>query len=336
MTRRIPGVADIRRRLGYATQPAPPAPPRAEPDDERPPPAVDDAPPVASLRRPGIGGFLVRHPLVSVTALLTAVLAAFSGLWTQGALLIDGPGIALYVRLATDYVQAIGRVPYWVPEMWSGAPVWALAPSLPAMLLVPVASVFGPAVAVKAAIVAFQVIGGVGAYVLARSIWGRSPANLVAALVYTLHPFVISHGALAGAETASGVLAALPWLVWSLRLGLRGEGTRYVVAAGFLAGFSVIHQAELAYGLLILCVLLVVAEAGRLRSLESSVPVRRVLGRAAGVGGLALALAAHWLLPFAALGKWFVLSPPELVKGELYNGIGASVGREIGIFFSRT
>ena len=203
---------------------------------------------------------------MSVTALLTAVLAAFSGLWTGGALLIDGPGIALYVRLATDYLTAIGRVPYWVPEMWSGAPVWALAPSLPAMMLVPVASIFGPAVAVKVAILAFQVIGGVGAYVLARSIWGRTPANLVAALVYTLHPFVISHGPLAGAETASGVLAAVPWLVWTLRLGLRGEGTRYVVGAGFLAAFAVIHQAELAYGLVILCVVLVVGEVGRLRA----------------------------------------------------------------------
>ena len=272
---------------------------------------------------------------MSVTALLTAVLAAFSGLWTGGSLLIDGPGIALYVRLATDYLTAIGRVPYWVPELWSGAPVWALAPSLPAIMLVPIASVFGPAVAVKVAILAFQVIGGVGAYVLARSIWGRTPANLVAALVYTLHPFVISHGPLAGAETASGVLAAVPWLVWTLRLGLRGEGTRYVVGAGFLGAFAVIHQAELAYGLAILCVVLVVGEAGRLRSIGSAVPVRTLMARAAAVGGLAVALSAHWLLPFLQLGKSFVLSPPELVEGELYNGIGASVGREIGIFFTR-
>ncbi len=340
MTRLIPGIEDIRRRLGYATQSPRPAPPPAPapPADRTPAPSPSPAPePEAEdRRRPrGLAATLVRHPLVSVTGLLTAVLAVFSGLWTRGALLIDGPGIALYVRLATDYVAAIGRVPYWVPEMWSGAPVWALAPSLPAMLLVPAASVFGPAAAVKVAILAFQVIGGVGAYVLARSIWGRSPANLVAALVYTLHPFVISHGPLAGAETASGVLAAVPWLVWSLRLGLRGEGTRYVVAAGFLAAFAVIHQAELAYGLVIMCVVLVAAEAGRRRSIGSTEPIRKVLARAAAVGGLTLALVAHWLLPFLALGKTFILSPPELVEGELYNGIGASVGREIGIFFTR-
>jgi hypothetical protein len=338
LTRLIPGVGDIRRRLGYATRPPPPSPAPAapatlEPAPARPPPG--EVEPDSDDRPRGLARSLVRHPLVAVTALLTGVLAAFSGLWTGGSLLIDGPGIALYVRLATDYLTAIGRVPYWVPEMWSGAPVWALAPSLPAIMLVPVASVFGPAVAVKVAILAFQVIGGVGAYVLARSIWGRTPANLVAALVYTLHPFVISHGALAGAETASGVLAAVPWLVWTLRLGLRGEGTRYVVGAGFLAAFAVIHQAELAYGLVFLCVLLVVGEAGRLRSIGSTVPVRRLLARAAAVGGLTLALAAHWLLPFLSLGKSFILSPPELVKGELYNGIGASVGREIGIFFTR-
>ena len=342
MTRLIPSVGDIRRRLGYATQPPRPAPsptttpppPSGAPPAPRPEPAPAPAPAVEDRPR-GLARTLVRHPLVSVTALLTAVLAAFSGLWTGGALLIDGPGIALYVRLATDYLTAVGRVPYWVPEMWSGAPVWALAPSLPAMMLVPVASIFGPAVAVKVAILAFQVIGGVGAYVLARSIWGRTPANLVAALVYTLHPFVISHGPLAGAETASGVLAAVPWLVWTLRLGLRGEGTRYVVGAGFLAAFAVIHQAELAYGLVILCVVLVVGEGGRLRAIGSTVPLRTLLGRAAAVGGLALALTSHWLLPFLQLGKSFILSPPELVEGELYNGIGATVGREIGIFFTR-
>ncbi len=338
MTRRIPGVDDLRRRLGYATTPTrPPAP--APPSPKRPPPtptrpAADDAP--APDRPRGAAHTIARHPVASVTALLTVTLAAFSGMWTQGALLIDGPGISLYVRLATDYVTAIGRIPYWIPEMWSGAPVWALAPSLPAILLVPVASVFGADVAVKVAVLAFQVIGGVGTYVLARSIWGRTPANLVAALVYTLHPFVISHGVLAGAETASGVLAAVPWLVWSLRLGLRGAGTRYVVIAGLVTGFAVLHQAELAYGLAILCGVLVLAEIGRLRSTGSSVPVRRVLVRAAAVGGLAVGLAAHWLLPFRALGRSFVLSPRELVQGELYNGIGASVGREIGIFFSRT
>jgi len=338
--RPIPGVEGLRRRLGYATPPTvrpasrPAEQPTAAPDPAPGPP--DDSPVEPPLWAPGLAGGVARHPIASVTALLTALLAAFSGMWTGGSLLIDGPGIALYVRLATDYVTAIGRVPYWIPEMWSGSPVWALAPSLPALMLVPVASIFGADVAVKVAVLAFQVIGGVGTYVLARSIWGRTPANLVAALVYTLHPFVISHGVLAGAETASGVLAAVPWLVWSLRLGLRGEGTRYVVVAGLVTGFAVLHQAELAYGLAILCGLLVVSEVGRLRSTGSSSRLGPVIGRAAAVGGLALGLAAHWLLPFRAMSRWFILSPPELVEGELYNGIGASVGREIGIFFSRT
>ncbi|MEA2717358.1 MAG: hypothetical protein QOI99_1675 [Actinomycetota bacterium] len=358
MSRRIPGVADIRRRLGYAPRPALPSAPSLPSEPARGPASEPIEGPDAEWdgdaewegdggtqeageeavprSRDRLAAMVVRHPVASVTALLTAVLTAFSGLWTGGSLLIDGPGIALYVRLATDYLAAIGRVPYWIPEMWSGSPVWGLAPSLPALMLVPVASVFGADVAVKVGVLAFQVAGGVGTYVLARSIWGRTPANLVAALVYTLHPFVISHGVLAGAETASGVLAAVPWLVWSLRLGLRGEGTRYVVIAGLVSAFAVLHQAELAYGLAILCAVLVVSEVGRLRSIGSTGQVRRVLGRAAAVGGLALGLSAYWLLPFRALSRSFVLSPPELVKGELYNGIGATIGREIGIFFSRT
>ncbi len=44
---------------------------------------------------------------------------------------------------------------------------------------------------------------------------------------------------------------------------------------------------------------------------------------------------AYWLLPFATLGRSFILSPPELVQGELFNGGAARVGQEIGMFFGR-
>ena len=287
------------------------------------------------LRSP-LAKLVARRPVAAMAVLLTVLVAAFSGLWLHGSLTLDGPGTTLYVRLATGYLGSIGRVPYWMPEMWGGAPVWALAPSLPVFLLVPVASVFGAGASVKVAILAFQVLGGLGTYVLARSIWGRTAASVVAAIVYALHPFLVSHGALTGSETALAVLAAVPWLAWSLRLGLRGDGTRHLVAAGLIAAFAVLHQAEYAYALVLLCGLLILAEIGRLRGIDSTESAWDVLKRAAVVGGIAFGGVAFWLLPFITLGKSFVLSPPELVRGELSWGLGGNLGREIGVFFTRT
>ncbi len=279
---------------------------------------------------------ITRRPVAAMAALLTVIVAAFSGLWLRGSLALDGPGTTLYVKLATDYLSSIGRVPYWMPEMWGGAPAWALAPSLPVLLLVPAASIFGADVSVKLAILAFQVLGGLGTYVLARSIWGRTAASVVAAVVYALHPFLISHGALIGSETAMAVLAAVPWLAWSMRLGLRGDGTRHLVVAGLIAAFAVLHQAEYAYALVLLCGLLILAEIGRLRGIDTTQSAWDVIKRAGVVLGIALGGIAFWLLPFLTMGRSFVLSPPELVRGELAWGLGGSFGREIGIFFSRS
>src|SRR5436305_12520728 len=66
---------------------------------------------------------LARSRLAAFVALAAAVLG-YAGAWTRGALLIDGPGIAVYVRLVLDHLSAHGRVSYWLPEMWVGTPVW--------------------------------------------------------------------------------------------------------------------------------------------------------------------------------------------------------------------
>ncbi|HVF13356.1 MAG TPA: hypothetical protein VM942_02085, partial [Acidimicrobiales bacterium] len=340
--RPLPGVEDIRRRLGYAapptSRPLRPAAPTAEPTAGEPMQPVPARPP-DPLRAPasGVADVAARHPVVAVAVLLSVVTAAFSQLWTRGALVIDGPGNALYLRLSTGYVGAIGRVPYWFPEMWAGAPPWALAPSFPATVLIPLASVIGADVAIKVGILVLQVAGGVGTYVLARSLWGRTPACLVAAIVYTLHPLVIAHGALAGSEPATGVVAAIPWLIWSMRRGLRGDGPGFLVFAGVAAAFAVLHQAELAYALALLCLLLVLGELRRSYSGHSPTTAGKLLGRAGVVVGIALGLVAHWLVPFVAIGRWFALTPPELVRGELFfNGSAALVSREIGVFFQRS
>ena len=261
------------------------------------------------------------------------VVLAFSRLWRSGQLTLDGPGVSMYLRLAVDSLRT-GSIPYWTPDMWAGAPVWGLLPSFPQVSLVPLAMLLGPEGAIKLATLGFQVAGAWGTFVLARSLWGRhSPAPLVAGVVYALHPLVVSHGAFFGHEPTLGVLAATPWLVWSFRLALRGDGAPYVALAGLLAGFAVLYQAEHAYGLAVLCALMLVVNLAQARTAGRG---RRgpdgVLVRAAAVALIGLGVSAHWLLPFLSLAKSFVLSPPELVRDFL---ITNPLSREPGAFLRR-
>lgn len=292
----------------------------------------------------GGGGGRLRSLLTGTPgafAALAGLVVAFTGGWVRGALVIDGPGIAVYVRLALRYLRADGRIPYWLPDMWAGSPVWAIGPSLSAVMLVPLAAVFGPEGAVRAGIVVLQVVGAWGAFVLARALWRSTPAALVAGVVYGVGPLVISHAALSGSESTMGVIAAAPWLTWTLRQGLRGHGTRYVVASGCIAAFAVLHQAEYAYGLALLGLFQVVGELTRIRSGEAArqrtaEDLRLVLVRTALAGAICLGLIAHWIFPFLSLADSFVLSPPELVVGEMLRGVGHAVGMEMGYFFRRS
>lgn len=271
-----------------------------------------------------------------VPAFLALAVAAFSGLWRAGALVLDGPGMSLYVGLAKDYLVADGRVPYWVSEMWGGTPTWALVPSVPVLMLVPLAAAVGADVAVKIAILALQVVGGWGAFVLARSLWGRTPAALVAGLVYALHPLFVAQGALGGSETSAAVMAAVPWFTWSLAKGLRGEGRRYLVAAGLVSALAVLHQPESVWPLAVLGGCMLAMELGRVRSGEAASRAGQVVARMGVVVGISLGAMAHWLLPYLALRDEFVGSLAELTQGGSLGGIAGSAARELGIFLNRS
>jgi hypothetical protein len=292
--------------------------------------------PVVAAPAPAAVAWVRRHRRALVPVVFVVVVLGFSGAWTGGALVLDGPGISVYVRLVLDHLGADRGIPYWLPELWAGAPIWAVTPTLPLFLLVPLATVVGPDVAVKLGVLGVQVLGACGAFVLARALWRNVAAAMVAGVLFGLQPLLISHGALAGSQPTVAVMAAAPWLAWTLRRGLRGDGPGYVAAAGLLAGFAVLMQAEYAIGLALLCACLVAVEAGRVGTGRNPATPLQLLGRAAAVIGIGLGSTAYWLLPFASLGKSFVLSPPELVQGELLNGSGARVGRELGVFFGRS
>ncbi|HVL28280.1 MAG TPA: YfhO family protein, partial [Acidimicrobiales bacterium] len=267
-------------------------------------------------------------------AFLTLAVAAFTRMWAEGGLVLDGPGVSLFVRLSLDHWQGLG-VPYWWSDMWSGSPVWSLAPSFPVLMLVPLAAVVGPDEAVKLASVAAQVVGAWGAFVLVRSLWQRLPAAVVAGVVYGLHPLFASH-ALFGHETSLWVMAATPWLVWSLRLALRGDGALYVALAGLLIGFAILQQAEHVYALAILCAALLAVEVARARFTRGGPrSVGGVLFRAVVVVALGLGVIAHWLLPFVTSHEHFVLTTPDSVRAVLVEGIAGDLGREMGLFVNR-
>jgi hypothetical protein len=292
--------------------------------------------PVAVRRRLPIVWWAQRNRRLLTVGIFVFTVMGFSRAWSGGALVLDGPGISLYVRMALDHLGADRSVPYWMPELWAGAPLWAVTPTLPIFLLIPLATALGPDLAVKLGVLGMQIFGACGTYVLARSLWRSFPAALVAGVLFALQPLVISHGALAGSQPTVGVMAAAPWLVWMLRKGLRGEGPGYLAVSGLLAGFAVLMQAEYAIGLAVLCGCLLAVEAGRVGTGRNPVSVGRLLARAAAVVGIGLGCIAYWLFPFMSMGDSFVLSPPELVQGELFHGSGARVGSELGVFFGRS
>jgi hypothetical protein len=297
-------------------------------------PVVDRSAP--ATRRPARPRLWPPSPGVTVAlslAFLAFAVLSFSSTWRAGELVLDGPGVAMYLEIALDKARS-GGVPYWVVDMWAGAPVWNVVPSFPPFTLLPLAFLLGPETTIKLTTLGFQIAGAWGAFVLARSLWGsNTPAPVVAGLLYGLHPLVVSHGALFGHQPTLAVLAATPWLVWSFRLALRGDGAQYVALAAMLAAFAVLYQAEHAYGLAVLCALLLVVRLAQAREHGlGRLGADGVLVRAVAVAVIALGIVAYWLVPFLSLAKSFVLSPSELVRDFLVEN---PLSQEPGAFVRR-
>lgn len=199
---------------------------------------------------------------MAVLAAVTAAVLGFTRAWDDGVLVIDGPGTVMWARLVAEHAAA-GGVPYWVGDVWTGTPAWALGPSFPLVVLVPLVRWLGPERAVEVASLASIVVGGVGAYALVQTWWHERWASIVAAFLYALNPLVLSHQGLFGLEPVGWVLAATPWFVLATRGALRVGGGRRVTAAAATGAFAVLHQAEHAYYLAAFAAALVLAEVGR-------------------------------------------------------------------------
>jgi hypothetical protein len=190
----------------------------------------------------------------STLLFLAFAVVAFAGGWLHGRVTLDGTGQSLYLRLAVDQWRHTGHLSYWLPDMWAGTPIWSIAASLPVVVMLPVARLFGPDAAVKLGCLLGQVLGAFGAYWLARALWGRTWGAPLAGLFYGLSPIFISQSYF-GVDRASIVIGLAPWFVWAFRRALRGEGRRAglvaMVGAGLLAGVAVLEQAEQAYAFML-------------------------------------------------------------------------------------
>lgn len=286
-------------------------------------------------RRPKRGPRRGTTTLAVFVGLAVAVVASTGG-WRSGSLIIDGPGVSMWLRLMMRYWDAGQGIPSWIPDMWGGVPMWEIVSAFHLAIFLPLAKLLGPDAAVKTAMVGAQVAGAWGAFVLARSMWSRTWPSAVAGLIYGLHPFFASHGPLSGFLPSVWVFAATPWLVWSLQKAVRRHGSRYVAVAGLLVGFVVIEQAEHAYSIMLLCGTVLIVEVARARRGSGPKGVPGVLIRAGAVVAIGIGVAFHWLLPFLTVGsKSFVLMPAEDVRAgrRIFSG---GLAENPGAFLSRS
>lgn len=309
------------------------------PEPSGPPPAA----PAHRRWRTRAGDTWSQHPRPVAFGTVAVAVLVFSQGW-PGRLVLDGPGVAMWLDMVVGQLQHGGGVPYWMPQMWAGSPAWALAPSLPTLVLAPLGLLVGGEQAVKLATLAAQIVGGWGAFMLAQALW-NDPARprvghgsrlllpAAAALLYALHPLVVSHAALFGHETSLWVIAVTPWLAWTIRQALQGGGRRWAVASGLLAAWAILHQAEHAYGLVLMGGLQLALELARARHRPGA--VRYVLSQTLLMAAVTAGLIAFWLLPFLTMSRSFVLTPPEVVRSVLQDGLAAVLGNEPGTFLSR-
>jgi hypothetical protein len=272
---------------------------------------------------------------VAVFAFLALAVLAFTGGWRHGTIISDGPGVSLWLRIILKHWRAGDGIPAWIPDLWSGTPIWDLVGSFHLVVLLPLAALFSPDEAVKLGILAAGVVAAWGAFVLARALWGRTWPAVTAGLLYGLHPLFASHGALFGHEPSLWVFAATPWLILSLGRALRREGPQYIAIAGLLIGTAVLEQAEHTYSLMMLCGILLVVELARARKAAPG-PLRPkgVMIRAGAVVFIGLGVTAHWLFAFVARSKSFILTPAADVRNGLEFFAGA-LGRRPQAFMSR-
>ncbi|HEX7181299.1 MAG TPA: YfhO family protein [Thermoanaerobaculia bacterium] len=198
-----------------------------------------------------------------------------------------------------------GRLPFWNPHQFSGAPFWSNGQSAP---LFPLHLLFA-ALPLQIGFVLLPwlrlAIGGCGVWLLARELGLSRPAALLSALTYPLSGMLVSFLLF----PMGNALALVPWVLWSVERIAAGRGG--FAALGVSGGLQLLagHPETAAHTALLSALWLLVRGAAR----PSAAWLRWVGGWIA-----AGALAAIQIVPFAMTlpetSRWRALeagaSPP--------------------------
>jgi tetratricopeptide (TPR) repeat protein len=122
----------------------------------------------------------------------------------------------------------------WCPQWFLGNSR-ALISSKLLSFLIPVPFTFlGPVASIKAALVLFHILSGIGMFYFVRYLTGRAAAGFAAALCYCLNPMYIIETAMRGHLEVSLLYAFVPPLFHAYTKTLREESTRAALVTGLL------------------------------------------------------------------------------------------------------
>jgi hypothetical protein len=127
-----------------------------------------------------------------------------------------------------------GRLPFWNPHQFAGAPFWANGQSAP---LFPLHLLFDALPLILGFVLLpwlRLVVGGCGAWVLARELGLSRPAALLTALTFSLSGMLVSFLLF----PMGNALALVPWVLWSVERIAAGSGSW--TGLGVLAGLQLL------------------------------------------------------------------------------------------------
>ncbi|MCB0044628.1 MAG: hypothetical protein KDD92_04300 [Caldilineaceae bacterium] len=200
-----------------------------------------------SLRR----RFRLLPEWAALLILLLLALPALRPLWRVGLpATADGTLHLLRLTLLDEHVRAGALFPRWMPDLvlgygyplfnFYGPVAYYVAEALHLLGL-------SHTLALPATLGLFILIGGYGAYRLARDMFGAAAPALLAGVAYLYTPYLLTNVYMRGALAEAGAQALLPWIFWSFRRLSHGSRPAiYVLPAALsLGGLAATHNITL-------------------------------------------------------------------------------------------
>lgn len=247
------------------------------------------------------------RPWLDLLFLAAVVLWFTRGWWKEGLPIGDFQGIAGWTWYLWTSLREWGRVPVWSPYWFNGGTFLTLWAPLSCFLALPFVALWGLVTGFKVLWIASVILSGWLMYAVTRRVLSDRDAALVAALIYTIHPFHLGEVAFYTHTEAIIEFAAMPPLFYCYWRALEEPHRRWPVVAtallltATLLAIGVEFTVLLGLGLVWLFLWWAGGRALRIWREGGGVPWRALgqgLGRSVAIVLAAAGLAAFWLLPF--------------------------------------